>query len=231
CELIGLHAHLGSQISEIAPYAVLGRKMRSLANNVRSHGHALQYLDIGGGLGVDYMQPITMKPGSRGTGNLAIDPKEVAAVLLESLADLDLQLIFEPGRALVASAGLLLTKVLYLKETAGKRFIIVDAGISELLRPSLYKAYHAIVPAVLQNSDTVLADVVGPICESGDFFARDRELPAVERGDMLAVLTAGAYGFSLSSNYNARPRPAEILISGQGCKIIREREKIENIWQ
>lgn len=231
CKLVGLHAHLGSQVTEIVPFVELGKIMKNLAKEALSNGHTLRYLDIGGGIGVDYKKTIEMRTDSKGEDDFAVDPELVAGELLASLGVLDLQLVIEPGRALLANAGVLLTQVLYKKDTAGKKFIVVDAGMSDLIRPSLYQAYHAIVPVELRNSETVIADIVGPICESGDFLARDRELPSVERGNVLAVLTAGAYGFSLSSNYNARPRPAEILISGKDYRVIRERQKIENLWQ
>jgi diaminopimelate decarboxylase len=231
CKLVGLHAHLGSQVTEITPFAELGKIMKNLAREALSNGHVLRYLDIGGGMRVDYQKAIDVHADSRGKDDFAVDPDLVAEALLDSLGELDLQLVIEPGRSLLANTGVLLTQVLYKKDTAGKNFIIVDAGMSELIRPSLYQAYHAIVPVELKNSQTLRADIVGPICESGDFLARDRELPSVERGDVLAVLTTGAYGFSLSSNYNARLRPAEILISGKDYRAIRERQKIENLWK
>ena len=229
--LVGLHAHIGSQIQEILPYRQLGKVMRDLARAALEMGHELAYIDVGGGLGVKYEHAITPAADSRGEDDLAAEPQELATALLESLAELDLPIFFEPGRALVANTGLLLTRVLYLKETGGKQFVIVDAGMNELIRPSLYSAYHAVVPVQLRDGDRQTVDVVGPICESGDFLARDRELPPVQRGDLLAVLTAGAYGFTLSSNYNARPRPAEVLVSGDAHRVIRSRQGLENLWQ
>lgn len=230
CKLIGLHAHLGSQVSDIAPYVELGKIMRSLVQDVLAAGHALRYLDVGGGLGVDYHRPLDIAPNGGGADDFAAPPEDVAAALLSSLQALDIEIIFEPGRALVANSGLLLTRVLYLKETSGKKFVIVDSGMTELIRPSLYGAYHAIAPTELRPGQSIPADVVGPICESGDFLARDRELPPVQRGDVLAVLSAGAYGFTLSSNYNARPRPAEILVQGRDFRVIRKRQLLENLW-
>ncbi len=229
-KLVGLHAHIGSQITELAPFVREGEMMRELAGEARQLGHELEYIDVGGGLGIRYEAAITPAPDSRGEDDLAIEPAEIAQALLSSLAGLGLEVVFEPGRSLVANAGVLLTQVLYLKDAGARQFVVVDAGMTELIRPSLYQAYHAIVPATLRSGTGLCADVVGPICESGDFFARARDLPPVQRGDILAVLSAGAYGFSISSNYNARPRPAELLITGEGVQVVREREAIEDIW-
>lgn len=229
--LVGVHAHIGSMISDLEPYRQLGVKLRDLVREALAAGHSLRYIDTGGGLGVRYQQPIVTEADARGSDDLALDPKEVAAALLASLREFDCQLVFEPGRALVAGAGLLLTEVLYVKETPGKSFIVVDAGMTELIRPSLYGAYHAIVPVRLGNGRTIQADVVGPICESGDFLARDRELPALQRGDLLAVLTAGAYGFTLSSNYNARPRPAEVMVANGDARLVRPRQAVADLWR
>ncbi len=232
-QLVGLHAHLGSQITEILPYRKLGEVMYELASFAAQQGHRLEYIDVGGGLGVRYEpqgDERHFRHDWQGVNELAIEPKAVADALLASLRQLELPILFEPGRALVANAGLLLTRVLYLKETGGKRFVIVDAGMTELLRPSLYSAYHAIVPLDWRDGQAIQADVVGPICESGDFLARDRRLPPLQRGDLLAVLTAGAYGFSLSSNYNARPRPAEVLVKDDQHRLIRARGRLEALW-
>ena len=229
-QLVGLHAHIGSQITEILPYRKLGEVMRDMAVFAAQQGHRLEYIDVGGGLGVRYEpqgDERHFRHDWQGVNELAIEPKAVADALLTSLRQLELPILFEPGRSLVANAGVLITRVLYLKETGGKRFVIVDAGMTELVRPSLYSAYHAIVPLRWREGEAVRADVVGPICESGDFLARDRQLPPVQRGDLLAVLTAGAYGYSLSSNYNARLRPAEILVHGSSHRVIRQRQPLD----
>ena len=231
CELVGLHAHLGSQVADIAPYAELGQVMRKLIQEVQAAGHRLRYIDVGGGLGVDYSQPINVATDALGRDDFAFDPSAIAEAISESIGSFGIEIVFEPGRALIANTGLLLTRVLYLKETTGKKFVIVDSGMTEMIRPSLYSAFHAIVPTNLRGGTRITADVVGPICESGDFLARDRELPEVQRGDVLAVLSAGAYGFTLSSNYNARPRPAEVLVSNEDVQVIRKRQSLETLWQ
>lgn len=230
CRLVGLHAHLGSQIREIAPYRKLSRVMRELYEKAQACGHVLEFIDIGGGLGIDYQRVLRLEENGQGMDAFAMQPQKVAEAVLADLKDVPVTIIFEPGRALTANAGLLLTRVLYLKHTGGKTFVIVDAGMSDLLRPSLYQAYHEIVPARLRAGAATEVDVVGPICESGDFFARERSLPPVQRGDTLAVMTAGAYGFTLASNYNARPRPAEVLVSGNRHRVIRPRESLEKLY-
>lgn len=222
-ELVGLHCHIGSQIRAVAPYLAAIEALSQLKNRVEREGSTLRYIDIGGGLGVDYEAPFD-EPSLTAT--------ELFSEIHADLAALDCRIIFEPGRSLIANAGVLLTQVLYGKQTRGKRFVVVDAGMTELIRPSLYNAYHEIVPLKKAPGPAkVKVDVVGPICESGDFLAKDRTMPEVSRGDLLAVLTAGAYGFSLSSNYNARPRPAEVLVNGGSYKVIRERGKIEELWR
>lgn len=222
-ELVGLHCHTGSQIRAVAPYLAAIEALSQLKNRVEREGSTLRYIDIGGGLGVDYEAPFD-EPSLTAT--------ELFSEIHADLAALDCRIIFEPGRSLIANAGVLLTQVLYGKQTRGKRFVVVDAGMTELIRPSLYNAYHEIVPLKKAPGPAkVKVDVVGPICESGDFLAKDRTMPEVSRGDLLAVLTAGAYGFSLSSNYNARPRPAEVLVNGGSYKVIRERGKIEELWR
>lgn len=212
-KLVGLHIHTGSMIDRSEPYLAAIECMRELKHKLEAVGDTLEYVDIGGGLAVDYHAPLE-NPLDR--------IRAIISPLAEELRRLDCRVIFEPGRSLVASAGILVTRVLYTKHTGAKHFVIADAGMSDLLRPSLYNAHHEILP-ILQNDRPVRqVDVVGPVCESGDFLAKNRLLPEMERGDLLAVMTSGAYGFVLSSNYNSRPRPAEVLVDGSEYNVIRE---------
>ena len=214
----GIGVHIGSQIVEVAPYitaldTVLGVLDRLMAADV-----PLGYVDLGGGFGVGYQ------------GESGLDLEALSAQVVPRVRERNLRLVLEPGRSIVGEAGLMLTRVLYVKEAAGKTFIIVDAGMTELLRPSHYRAFHRITPVRLREGTTpVLADIVGPVCETGDFLARDRELPLPEPGDVLAVETAGAYGFSMASNYNARRRPAEVMIDRGEALLIRCRETPEDL--
>jgi diaminopimelate decarboxylase len=219
----GVSVHIGSQITDAAPFGEAMARVADLVRELRRDGHAIAYVDAGGGLGIDYDKPDADFPA-----NVAA----YARALIAPLRDLDVQLLLEPGRSIVGPAGILLTSVVYKKANNGKRFVIVDAAMNDLIRPALYGAYHEIV-AVIQRGDSgpkpETADIVGPICETGDFFARDRQIPSVEEGDLLAILDAGAYGMVLASNYNTRPRPAEILVSGTSAKVIRRREKVSDL--
>jgi diaminopimelate decarboxylase len=219
----GVSVHIGSQITDAAPFGEAMARVADLVRELRRDGHAIAYVDAGGGLGIDYDKPDADFPA-----NVAA----YARALIAPLRDLDVQLLLEPGRSIVGPAGILLTSVVYKKANNGKRFVIVDAAMNDLIRPALYGAYHEIV-AVIQRGDSgakpETADIVGPICETGDFFARDRQIPSVEEGDLLAILDAGAYGIVLASNYNTRPRPAEILVSGTSAKVIRRREKVSDL--
>lgn len=226
--LMGLHCHVGSQITEIAPYAEVAKILKATAGEAKQTGHRLQYVDIGGGLGVSYKNVFGEASGPDSESK--IDIAQIVDHIRPELQDLECKIIFEPGRALVAEAGILVARVLFQKESQGKRFVIVDAGMNDLIRPSLYGAYHEIVPVMQRAGTLVSADVVGPVCESGDFLGRDRPLPDLRRGDLLAVMTAGAYGFVLSSNYNARPRPAEVLVEGERFRVIREPGKLDHLW-
>lgn len=219
-ELIGLHCHVGSQISKIKPYAESLQILIELSAEMQSLGLPLQYVDIGGGLGVKYEH--VFEDAEAGQANLT--PESLVGALLPQFEKLGCKILFEPGRALVAEAGILVTRVLYVKEGRSKTFVIVDAGMNDFLRPSLYGAYHEIVPLRRSSQSPVKVDVVGPICESGDFFAKERRLPPVRRGDCLAIMTAGAYGYALASNYNGRPRPAEVLVDGDQYRIVCRRE-------
>ncbi|MBF6560818.1 MAG: diaminopimelate decarboxylase [Candidatus Binataceae bacterium] len=216
-DLAGLSTHIGSQITETAPFAEAGVKVAKIVQELRATGVALKYLDLGGGLGIPYQE----QPPS---------PVQYAAAILGPLRDIGLKIILEPGRVLVGNAGVFLTKVLYVKETDVKRFVVIDGAMNDLIRPVLYEAYHEIVPVVPRVSgERVTADVVGPVCESGDFFARERDLPALQAGDLLAVMSAGAYGFVMASNYNSRLRPAEILVNGAEVHVIRDRDTFEDV--
>jgi diaminopimelate decarboxylase len=214
----GLSCHIGSQILDLAPFGEAVGKLVAMAARLRQAGMAVQYLDAGGGLAVAY------KPED--------SPPSIGAYcqqLLQCVRGSGLKLVVEPGRALVAEAGILLTRVVHVKSTGRKRFVIVDAAMNDLIRPSLYGAYHEVRPAVRDAREEVVTDLVGPVCETGDFLARGRRLAAVEQGDLLAIFTAGAYGFVLSSNYNARPRPAEVLVEGRKWTIARRRETLRDL--
>ena len=221
----GVSVHIGSQITDAAPFGEAMARIADLVRELRRDGHVIGYVDAGGGLGIDYDRPKTDFPA-----NVAA----YARALIEPLRDLNVQLLLEPGRCIVGPAGILLTSVVYKKANNGTRFVIVDAAMNDLIRPALYGAYHEIL-AVIQRGDSgakpETADIVGPICETGDFFARDRQIPPVEEGDVLAILDAGAYGMVLASNYNTRPRPAEILVSGTSAKVIRRREKVSDLFR
>jgi diaminopimelate decarboxylase len=216
-ELTGLSTHIGSQITDTAPFVEAARKVAAIVGDLRADGIELKYLDLGGGLGIPYQE----EPP---------DPSEYAAALLGPLREIGLKIIIEPGRVLVGNAGILVTRVLYVKETDVKRFVVVDGAMNDLIRPVLYEAYHEIRP-VEQRRQSLLqaADVVGPVCESGDFFARERELPDVQAGELLAVMSAGAYGFVMASNYNSRPRAAEVIADGSRFHLVRERETFDDL--
>ncbi|QTL36601.1 diaminopimelate decarboxylase [Pseudoalteromonas viridis] len=220
-KVVGIDFHIGSQLTEVAPFIAALDKVLALVNTLESAGITLQHLDIGGGLGVPYDSE---KPPH---------PSAYAAEVKARLADYQhLELIFEPGRAIAANAGILVTKVEYLKPTKDKHFAIVDAGMNDMLRPSLYQAWQQIIAVAPRQDDTPLHtyDVVGPVCETGDFIGKDRPL-AIQPGDLLAQRGAGAYGFTMSSNYNSRPRIAEIMVDGDTCHLIRQRETLESLWQ
>ena len=218
-ELTTLAMHLGSQLVDTAPFRLgIGRLLELLDQLRRTGITTLRVLDIGGGLGIRYSDEPSM------------DPEEFASAVLPLLAPTGLTVYLEPGRFLVGSAGVLLTRVLYRKHSGGKEFVVVDAGMNDLVRPSHYQAYHEIVELVEHGRPGGRADVVGPVCETGDFLALDRDLPGLEAGDGLAVLGAGAYGFVMSSNYNSRPRPPEIIVDGGKWWVAREREKVESLF-
>lgn len=215
--LRGLGMHLGSQIANADPIRDALPRLLDVLRVVRAQGHDIGYLDVGGGLAVPYAP-----------GDATADIDDYSRLIIDATRGLDVQLVLEPGRFIVADAGALVSRVLYRKHAAGKDFIVTDAGMNDLMRPSLYQAYHGIEP-VCETVGRVTADVVGPICESGDFFAKDRDMANVQAGDLVAVRTAGAYGYTMASNYNSRPRPAEVLVDGPRYALITERERLEDL--
>ncbi len=217
----GIHMHIGSQITDLAPFRDAFRLLRELALQLKADGLALSHLDIGGGLGVPY----------RGTNDVPPHPDEYAAVVKEQLGDLGLKIVLEPGRMICGNAGILVTRVIYVKEGNDKTFTIVDAAMNDLIRPTLYEAHHDIWPVAERKSEMapVAQDIVGPVCETGDFLAQDRALPPFEPGDLLAVMTAGAYGAVMSSAYNTRPLIPEVLVKGDAYTVVRPRPTYEDL--
>jgi diaminopimelate decarboxylase len=222
-DVVGVDCHIGSQLTDLAPLGEAFRAVAALAADLRGMGVPLGYVDVGGGVGISY-----------DAGDTPPAADAYVRAVLDAVGHLGVEILVEPGRALVGDAGVLLSRVLYTKtagaDGAGKRFVIVDAAMNDLIRPSLYDAHHAIRPvAEPSDAETVTVDVVGPICESGDFLARGRALPPVERGALLAVMQAGAYASTMASNYNARPRAAEVLVSGPEFAVVRARERVEDL--
>jgi diaminopimelate decarboxylase len=213
----GVSCHIGSQLTRLSPFVDALKKLKELIGRLKGIGIGVSYLDLGGGLGITYNQE---EPPH---------PREYAKAIKEELDMKDVTVILEPGRVIVGNAGILVTRVLYTKATPEKSFIIVDAAMNDLIRPSLYGSFHGIEPVRVTGRRKIKADVVGPICESSDFLARDREIPSFEAGDLLAVMSAGAYGFSMSSNYNSRPRIAEVMGKGEAFYVIRPRETYEDL--
>jgi diaminopimelate decarboxylase len=218
---VGISVHIGSQIQSAEPFGAALAGVAELIRELEADGIQIKFVDAGGGLGIDYRSS-------------AFDPAaemaKYAAAVERSLEGLQVRLLLEPGRFLIAQAGALLARVLVVKRNGNKTFIITDAGMNDLIRPALYQAHHEILPAIRDpKARPAVVDIVGPVCETGDFFARDRELPEVKEGDLVAILDAGAYGMSLSSNYNSRPRPAEVLINGKRARLIRRRETIRDL--
>jgi len=220
----GVSVHIGSQITDVAPFGEAMARVADLVRELRRDSHRIDYIDAGGGLGIAYDR--------LNASDFSDDVKAYAQALSRPLRDLHVRLLLEPGRSIIGPAGVLLTSVVYRKANDGKRFLVVDAAMNDLIRPALYGAHHEIVPVVRSAASpakTEVTDMVGPVCETGDFFARDRELPVVDEGELLAILDAGAYGMVLASNYNTRPRPAEVLISGKAVKVIRRRERVSDL--
>jgi diaminopimelate decarboxylase len=218
-QVAGVSLHIGSQITDAAPFKAAMQRAAELVWELRSDGHAIRFIDAGGGLGIDY----------QGAHDFSAALREYSKSIIEPLRDLKVKLLLEPGRSIVGAAGVLVTRVLYRKKNGLKKFVVVDAAMNDMIRPSLYQAEHQIVPVVSDQRGTETVDVVGPVCESGDFFARNRKLPHVEAGELLALLDAGAYGMALASNYNSRPRSAEVLVDRKSARIIRKRETVRDL--
>jgi len=216
-EPVGIDCHIGSQLTSISPFLEALDKILNFKAKLDEMGLSISYLDLGGGLGITYNEE---EPPH---------PREFGEALTARLRDMPLTVILEPGRVIVGNAGILATQVVYTKQTPSKRFLIVDAAMNDLVRPALYDSFHRIGEITTHDRPPVKVDVVGPICESSDFLARDRELPGMEQGEYLAVYSAGAYGFAMSSNYNSRPRAAEILVDGSQARVIRRRETYEDL--
>lgn len=219
-EWIGVSCHIGSQLLDVSPLAEAAERLVGFVGRLREAGINVREMDIGGGVGVSYRAQ-----------DVAPEIPEYGRRVLEVFADAGVTVVAEPGRSLVAESGVLLTRVLYVKPSGSREFVIVDAAMNDLIRPSLYNAHHEIVPLQWEPRAPMVADVVGPVCESGDFFARNRELGAVGGGELVALCTAGAYGFVQASNYNTRPRPAEVLVDGGTWRVVRERETLAQLIQ
>ncbi len=230
-ELIGIHTHIGSQITKVEPFIATATYVVELIGKLRSAGINLTHIDFGGGFGVQYTDAVLHEalPKEERTDTPVPSSVEFFTAVLPILKPAGCFIWIEPGRSIIANAGVLVTQVISVKENSTKKFVIVDSGMNDLLRPSLYQAYHQIVPVSIDTYEYEKVDVVGPVCESTDFFARDRLLAKTSAGDYLAILTTGAYGFVLSSNYNGRPRPAEILVNGDRVRVIRPRQAIEEL--
>ena len=235
-EIVGVQMHIGSQITEAKPFASAIKKVAPLVRELKSK-YGIKFFSIGGGMGIIYQRALESGSGKwwhdHGGEPSAFSVRDYADAILPPLRDLGIQTLVEPGRFLVANAGVLLTRVRYLKRTSSKKFAIVDAGMNDLIRPALYQSYHEIVPLEEMKSESKRKigkiDIVGPVCESGDFFALDREMPEVQEGDLLAIMSAGAYGFVMGSNYNSRPLPAEALVCGDKFALIRKRQTWEDL--
>lgn len=218
-EFKGVDCHIGSQITEITPFIDALKKVLSFIRNLRKNGIEVGYLDMGGGLGIPY------------DGETPPHPSVYAEAVMKETEGLDLTLLFEPGRSIAGNAGILVTKVTYTKKGSMKNFVIVDAAMNDLARPSLYGSYHDIQPVKKEKNGLTTCDIVGPICETGDFLAQDRKLQKFKVDDLIAVMSAGAYGFTMASNYNTRPRAAEVMVDGSKYKVIRKREKLSQLLE
>jgi diaminopimelate decarboxylase len=219
-DVAGIDMHIGSQITELEPFEKAFRLMAELTEELRTDGHNIRHVDLGGGLGVPY----------RGTNDVPPHPEEYAAMVKRTLGQLNVKLVLEPGRMIVGNAGVLVSRVVYVKDGTEKHFVIQDAAMNDLIRPTLYDAYHEIIPVAEPSSpETMMADVVGPVCESGDYLAKGRRLPRLEQGDLLATMTAGAYGAVQASSYNTRPLIAEVLVKGGKWALVRPRQSYEEL--
>ena len=231
----GVQMHIGSQITDAAPFAEAIEKIAPLIHELKQR-HALEFFSVGGGMGIIYKRALESGSGKwwhehDGEAS-AFSVADYASAIIPPLRKLNLRVLLEPGRFLVGNAGVLLTRVRYLKQAAQKKFVIVDAGMNDLIRPALYQSYHEIVPVrEPANSEREIVDVVGPVCESGDFFAQEREMPPMKEGDVAAIMSAGAYGFVMASNYNSRPFPAEVLVHGRDFNLVRKRQTLADLVQ
>ena len=228
----GAQTHIGSQLTEVEPFELAVKKLLPLVRTLTDR-YGLEFFNIGGGLGIVYQPALASGPASWWASPAArglLTPASFAARLKPLLAGTGLKILLEPGRFIVGNAGLLVTRVEYVKQTGKKTFVIVDAAMNDLIRPAMYDAWHEIVPVTRRAGPRVSSDVVGPVCESGDYFCKDRPLPKVQEGDYLALLSAGAYGFVMASNYNTRPLAAEILVHGSRSAVVRPRQHLEEIW-
>ncbi|WP_022670030.1 diaminopimelate decarboxylase [Hippea alviniae] len=218
-EIYGIQFHIGSQLLDTKPIYDASLKIAELMRALSDKGIEFKVVDVGGGVGIVYNEEEDKEP--------SID--DYAKQVEEAFKDFNIKLVFEPGRFLVGNGGILVSEVIYHKTNGDKKFLIVDAGMNDLLRPSLYNAYHKIAPVEKQNREEIVCDIVGPICETGDFFGRDYKIEDVPNGEYIAVFSAGAYGFTMASNYNSRPRPAEVLVDGDSFRVVRERETLEDL--
>ncbi|KAF5408657.1 MAG: Diaminopimelate decarboxylase [Candidatus Udaeobacter sp.] len=234
-EIVGAQMHIGSQIAEAKPFASAIGKVAPVVRELKSK-YGIKFLSVGGGMGIIYQRALESGSGKwwreHGNESFAFSVRDYAEAIVPPLRELDVRILVEPGRFLVGNGGVLLTRVRYIKKTGAKKFAIVDAGMNDLIRPALYQSYHEIVPvcrASVSDAGREKIDIVGPVCESGDFFALDREMPELHEGDLLAIMSAGAYGFVMASNYNSRPMPAEALVRGDKFALIRKRQTWEDL--
>ena len=234
-EIVGVQMHIGSQIEEAKPFASAIGKVAPIVRDLKSR-YGIKFLSVGGGMGIVYQRALESGSGkwwhAHSSESFAFSVRDYAGAIVPPLRELDVRILVEPGRFLVGNGGVLLTRVRYIKKTGAKKFAIVDAGMNDLIRPALYQSYHEIVPvcrASVSDAGREKIDIVGPVCESGDFFALDREMPELHDGDLLAIMSAGAYGFVMASNYNSRPLPAEALVRGNKFALIRKRQTWEDL--
>ena len=231
--LRGVQMHIGSQLTDVAPYETAVNKALPLVKNLASR-YGLEFFSIGGGLGIVYNPALASGVESwwkTPEGSAIMTPATYAKRLTPLLSPLGLKILIEPGRFIVGNSGILVTRVEYVKQTGHKNFVIVDAAMNDLIRPAMYDSYHEVIPLTRRNGKLISSDIVGPICESSDFFAKDRPMPKVGEGDYLALLSAGAYGFVMAGNYNTRGLPAEVLVDGTRAAVVRPRQKLEEIFE
>jgi diaminopimelate decarboxylase len=237
-EIVGVQMHIGSQITEATPFASAVKKVAPIVRKLKSE-YGIKFFSIGGGMGIVYRRALESGSGKwwhvRGSESSAFSVRDYAEAIVPRLRELDIRVLVEPGRFLVGNAGVLLTRIRHIKKSGPKKFAIVDAGMNDLIRPALYHSYHEIVPvaepSTSRSKNTEKIDIVGPVCESGDFFALDREMPELQEGDLLAIMSAGAYGFVMASNYNSRPLPAEAVVRGEKFALIRKRQALEDLMR